>query len=155
VWPTTEAEPTKLEPAEAQAELQKRWNRQDADAIAKMLHDDAEILFSVLYDPVNRDAFAAWMKSMFASFPDLSVKPTRTFDMGEGWIVDEVVMTGTNLGPYLGNPPTGKAFSVRASFAGLYDKEGLVTKLRLYFDSMVILTSLGLETVTIETPQES
>ena len=148
-WPLVEPEPTKLKPPEAQAELQSRWNRQDSAAMAKMLHEDAEILFSPLYDTVGRDAFSGWMQVMFDAFPDLSIQPTRTFDMGEGWIIDEVKMSGTNKGPYLGNDATGKSFSLRAAFAGRYDDDGLLVELRLYFDSMTIMNSLGLKPVEV------
>ena len=148
-WPLVEPEPTKLKPPEAQAELQSRWNRQDSAAMAKMLHEDAKILFSPLYDTVGRDAFSGWMQVMFDAFPDLSIQPTRTFDMGEGWIIDEVKMSGTNKGPYLGNDATGKSFSLRAAFAGRYDDDGLLVELRLYFDSMTIMNSLGLKPVEV------
>lgn len=153
-WPPVEPEPTKLKPAEGQAELQSRWNRQDATAMAQMLHEDAEILFSPLYDTAGREAFSGWMQVMFDAFPDLRVEPSRTFDMGEGWIVDEVKMSGTNNGSYLGNKATGKSFSLRAAFAGRYDDDGLLVELRLYFDSMTIMNSLGLKPVEAAVMQE-
>ncbi len=149
-WPPAEPEPTELKPQEAHSEFQNRWNRQDADAILKMLHQDAEILFAVYYDTVKRDAFAGWMGVMLRAFPDLSIEPIRTYDMGDGWIVSEVKMTGTNTGSYMGNDAAGKAFSLRAALANRYDKSGLAVEVRLYFDSMTIMNDLELKPIRIE-----
>ena len=149
-WPPAEPEPTGLKPLEAHTEFQNRWNRQDTTGILKMLHEDAEILFAVYYDTVKGEAYAGWMQVMFDAFPDLSIEPIRTFDMGDGWVVSELKMTGTNTGHYMGNEATGKAFSLRAALANRYDKQGLAREVRLYFDSMTIMNDLGLKPVKIE-----
>ena len=65
--------------------------------MGKMLGNDAQIMFSVLYDPVNRGAYLAWMGVMRKAFPDLGVNATRTFDMGSGWVVSEVTMSWHEL----------------------------------------------------------
>ena len=148
-WPTPAPQPTKLKPPNAQKESQARWNSHDLTSIATMLHQDVQVLISPLYDPVGRDAYIAWMEVMFRAFPDLSVNATRTFDMGDGWVASEVKMTGTNKGPYLGHPATGKTFTLRAAYLGRYDANGLTTTLRLYFDSMNIMNQLGLKPVTL------
>ncbi|MGA2976678.1 MAG: nuclear transport factor 2 family protein [Spirochaetia bacterium] len=148
-WPTADPQPTKLKPLDAQKESQARWNSHDVTSMAKMLHKNASILISPLYDPVGRDAYIAWMGVMLQAFPDLSVSPTRTFDMGDGWVVSEVKMTGTNTGPYLGHPATGKPIALRAAYLGRYDANGLTTTLKLYFDSMTIMTQLGFKPVPL------
>jgi len=148
-WPTAEPQPTKLKPLAAQKESQARWNSHDVASMAKMLHHDAKILISPLFDPVGREAYAAWMEIFFRAFPDLSVNATRTFDMGDGWVASEVKMAGTNTGSYLGHPATGKPITLRAAYLGRYDANGLTTDLRLYFDSKAILGQLGLKPVTL------
>jgi predicted ester cyclase len=152
-WPTADPQPTKLKPVDAQKESQNRWNGHDLNSIAKMLRQYARILVSPLFDPVGRDAYVAWMGVMLRAFPDLSVNATRTFDMGDGWVASEVKMSGTNAGPYLGKPATGKPFSLRAAYLGRYDSSGLTTDLKLYFDSMTIMNQLGLKTVPIASPR--
>jgi predicted ester cyclase len=149
-WPPAAPEPTRLKPMGAHTEFQKRWNRQDATGILEMLHEDAEILFAVYYDTIMRDAYAGWMDVMFNAFPDLRIEPIRTFDMGDGWVVSELKMTGTNTGSYMGNEATEKVFELRAALANRYDNQGLAREVRLYFDSMTIMNDLGLKPVRIE-----
>jgi steroid delta-isomerase-like uncharacterized protein len=153
LWPTPDPVPTKLKPLDAQKETLARWNRRDLDSMGKMIGNDAQVMFSVLYDPVNRGAYLAWMGVMYKAFPDLGVNATRTFDMGSGWVVSEVTMTGTNSGSYLGNAPTGKSFSVRAVYLGRYDASGLMTVLHLYFNSLGIMKQLGLAPVKLNPPK--
>jgi steroid delta-isomerase-like uncharacterized protein len=148
-WLTTDPQPTKLKPLDAQKESQARWNSHDLNSLAKMVGKDAQILVHPLYDPVGRDAFVGWLGIMIKAFPDLTVNSVRTFDMGDGWVVSEVQMTGTNTGAYLGHPATGKPFTLRAAYAGRYDANGLMTVLRLYFDSMTIMNQLGLKPVMV------
>jgi ketosteroid isomerase-like protein len=148
-WPTPESKPTSLQPQDAHEESQARWNRHDLTAMAEMLHQDAKILISPIFDPVGREAFIAWMENLFRAFGDHSIEATRTFDLGDGWIGSEVKMSGANTGPYLGNTATGKPISLRAIYLGHYDADGLMTELRLYFDSKAILDQLGLEPVPV------
>lgn len=148
-WPSAAPEPTKLAAAAAHQEFMTRWNRHDPDLLAKMLSSDVRILYSVLYDETNRDAFTAWWQGMLTSFPDLSVQETRRIDFGQGWLVSEVLLTGTNSGPYLGNPATGKPFKLRVAWLGQYDDQGLVLRFKLYYDSLSLLNQLGLKPVTL------
>jgi len=148
-WLDVETKPTKMKLPEVQKESQDRWNSHDLTSLATMIHQDARILISPLYDEIGREAFIAWMEVMFHAFPDLRLESTRTIDLGDGWAVSEVKMTGTNQGPYLGNPATGKPFSLTAAYLGRYNSDGLMTNLKLYFDSMTIMNDLGLEPVTV------
>jgi predicted ester cyclase len=149
VWPTPAPVAPKLKPLDAQKEALARWNKRDLDSIAKMIANGARIQYSALYDPVDRSGYVAWMGVMYKAFPDLSVNAMRTYDMGDGWVVSEVTMTGTNTGSYLGNAPTGKPFTMRAEYLGRYDSAGLMTTLHLYFNSMLIMKQLDLKPVAI------
>ena len=148
-WRKVEIIKTDMKLMDAHMESQARWNSHDLDSLATMIHQDARILISPIYDYVTGDGFIAWMEIMFQAFPDLKVEETRTIDLGDGWVVSEVKMTGTNLGPYLGNQATGKSFSLRAAYLGRYDSDGLITNLKLYFDCMTIMNDLGLEPVPV------
>ena len=148
-WLDVETKPTKMKLLDAQKESQARWNSHDLTSLATLIDQDARILISPLYDEISREAFIGWMEVMFQAFPDLKVEATRTIDLGDGWAVSEVKMTGTNLGPYLGNPATGKPFSLIAAYLGRYNSNGHMTNLKLYFNSMSIMNDLGLEPVTV------
>jgi len=144
-----DAEPTGMAPFEAQAELQSRWNTHDLSLYAKMIRSDAEILISPLIDPVGRDPYIAWQELWFLAVPDVHMEPVRTYDLGDGWVISEVVWTGTNEGPYLESSGTGNSIDLRVGFLARYDADGLITNLKWYFDSMTILNQLGLDPVTI------
>jgi ketosteroid isomerase-like protein len=148
-WPVASPEPTKLAPAEAHQEFMTRWNRHDPELLAKMLSADARILFSVLYDPANREAFIAWWGVMLQAFPDLNAKENRRIDFGDGWLVSEVQLTGTNSGPYLGNAATGKPMDIRVAWLGHYDNQGLADQFKLYYNSLTIMNQLGLKPVSL------
>jgi len=148
-WPTPDPVATKLAPVAAQKEAFARWNSHDISSVAKILSSDASVQFSILYDPVSRGAFAAWLGVMFAAFPDLRIQEVRTFPLNDNYVGSEITLGGTNTGSYMGNAPTGKAFSVRAAYLGRYDSNGLQTVLHLYYNSAAIVKQLGLKAVAI------
>lgn len=58
-------------------------------------------------------------------------------------VVAEFDLLGTHLGPLLGHPPTGRSF--RCPVVAFFFFEGeRITNERVYFDSVTILTQLGL-----------
>ena len=65
-------------------------------------------------------------------------------DMGDGWVLVEVVFKGTNDGPYFGVPTTGNSIEVRGAWLGRFDADGLMTYLHVYWDELTTLTQLGL-----------
>jgi hypothetical protein len=153
VWPTPEPVVTKMKPLEAQKEAWTRWNSHDLASTARMLGKDAQIQFSILYDPVTRGAYIGWLDAMFKAFPDLSLSEAYTYDFGDGWIASEVKMTGTNSGAYLGHAATGKPVSLRAAYLARYDSNGLATSVKLYFNSRDILSQLGFTPTKVSMPK--
>jgi predicted ester cyclase len=149
VWPTTVPKPTQLAPAAAQKDAILRFNSHDLDAIASGLSSDASVLISILFDPQNREAYIAWLGVMFAAFPDLKVETLRNTDFANGWVADEIRITGTNSGPYMGHPATGKQIGLRAAWLGDYGKDGLAKVIKLYYDSVLIWNQLGLPNLNL------
>ena len=150
VFPAPAPEPTWLPPAASLSQALSRFNSHDLASMAKMLGEDARVMISPLLDEVGRDAYIAWQEVMFTAFPDLTLTPIRSFDMGDGWAVSEVTMTGTQKGPYLGHAPSGKPIRLRAAYLGRYDAKGLATIIKLYYDSLNILTQLGYQPVSAQ-----
>jgi hypothetical protein len=64
--------------------------------------------------------------------------------MGDGWVVSELQMTGTHRGAYLGHAATWKPIKMRVGYLARY-RDGLVTNLKLYIDSLYLLKQLGFE----------
>ena len=61
--------------------------------------------------PQGPDAIRGYLKLLKGAFPDRRVKNEMLLCAGDYVIVRSTV-TGTSLGPYFGQPPTGKTFSV-------------------------------------------
>ena len=72
---------------------------------------------------------------------------------GNDWAVSEIMLKGTNSGPYIGNPSTGKKIELGAAYLTRFDTNGLVTSLKLYVDSMVIMKQLGFKPIEISAKQ--
>ena len=111
-----------------------------------MLHANAEILVSPLLDPVDRNAYVGWQELFFTAFPDISMTSVRCY-AGDNWAVSEIMLKGTNSGSYIGHPSTGKKIELKAGYLTRFDSKGLITSLKLFIDSMVIMKQLGLEPV--------
>jgi predicted ester cyclase len=139
-------QPTGLVPLQAQDEFQSRWNKHDLSSLAEMLHSNAEILVSPLLDPVDRNAYVGWQELFFTAFPDINMTTVRCYG-GNDWAVSEIMLEGTNSGSYIGNPSTGKKIELRAGYLTRFDSKGLITNLKLFIDSMVIMKQLGFEPV--------
>lgn len=95
----------------------------------------------------GREAVGGWYRGWFRGFPDLDVKPLRTFGQGD-WVVREYAVSGTHTGPFPGPkgesiPPTNRRIEV--PFATLFRVEGgQVTEVHEYFDQLSLLAQLGL-----------
>ena len=109
-------------------------------------------IVSPLLDPVDRNAYIGWQELFFTAFPDISMTTVRCYG-GKDWAVSEIRLKGTNSGPYIGNPSTGKKIELKAGYLTRFDTKGLITSLKLYIDSMVIMKQLGLEPVKTTTKQ--
>ena len=139
-----EAEPTGLSPLEADAEAQSRWNTHDLSFYAKVVHSNAEFLIAALGLTLNRDAYIASQELYFLGFPDLRMEAVRTIDMGDGWVLNEVVWKGTHTGLYFDILATGRPVEMRGGLLSRYDADGLITNLNIYFDNLTLLAQLGL-----------
>ncbi len=59
---------------------------------------------------LTAQAFADFVKSVFAAYPDMSLEIIRTGDTGGGLVATQWVLHGTQNGPLMdGTPPTGRA----------------------------------------------
>ena len=85
----------------------------DAQALDDLLHVDMVDHNPMRNQPPGRDGFKAWMASVRSSFPDFNAVIETV--LGEGDLVaGHVIWRGTQRGPFLGLPPTGRPVSVRA-----------------------------------------
>jgi len=136
-------ESTGLSPVEGAREIIEIWNTHDLTPWAKMFHPDGDFFYNVLGIPLNRDQLVALQELFFLAFSDVEGEFVRIVDLGDGWVVAEMVFQGTHDGPYLGIPATGRFFPVRIAILQRIDEEGLATHFHVYFDNLTMLTQMG------------
>ena len=139
-----EAEPSGLSPLEANTEGISRWNTHDLSVYAKVVHPDAEILIAPLGLTLSREAYIASQELYFLGFPNLLMEAVRTIEMGDGWVLNEVMWKGTHTGLYFDILATGRPIEIRGGLLSRYDADGLITNLNIYFDNLSVLAQLGL-----------
>ncbi|MBM3238850.1 ester cyclase [Candidatus Poribacteria bacterium] len=137
-----DSEKTGLVPLKASEELTARINAHNLVSLAKMVRKDADIRFPYIDRPSNRSEFIDIYEQIMAGFPDAQWKTSRKLDMGDGWVVTEATLKGTNNGLFLGNPATGLPIEVRAGWIEHYDDKGLAKVLHFHFDTLTIANQL-------------
>ncbi|UCE46603.1 MAG: ester cyclase, partial [Phycisphaerales bacterium] len=142
-FPLPDPEPTGLAPLEAAAEFVSRWNTRDLSGMSKMIHSDANILVAPLGIPLSRDAYVVVGEMMLQGFSDMPMEVVRAIDMGDGWVLSELLITGTNDGPYMGMPATRRSITLRAASLQRYNADGLLMDVRSYYDNLTMLAQLG------------
>jgi len=79
--------------------------------------------------------------NLYAAFPDTKFEMVSCIS-SESLECDEWIMSGTQLGDYMGIPPTGKSISIRGVSIRKM-KDGKANPVAFYFDSASILRQLG------------
>ncbi|MGC9327511.1 MAG: ester cyclase [Candidatus Hinthialibacter sp.] len=130
-------EPTGLSPLEANAEIIARMNNFDTVGLAKMLHQDAAL------NSTDRNGYIAQFEIFFNGFSDIQTEIVRVIDLGDGWILTEIINYGTNDGNFFGMPPTGKTMDIRGAILYHFDENGLLTEGTGYYDQVTLLAQLG------------
>lgn len=122
------------------------WNRRDAEAIAAVFADDGSYVDPVVPGGLGPAATGEYAGGLFAAFPDLAFAIESEAACGDGLVAAEWRMTGTNRGPYMGLPPSGR--QVDLAGADLIRVEGeRVRSVRGYFDTAVVPRQLGLQVI--------
>ncbi len=90
------------------------------------------------------DAVLAYHRAQRTAFPDQRHDGVTMHVADDDTVIAEFDLLGTNLGPFLGGEPTGKAFRVPtiAVFSFEAGREG-ITNERVYLDLVSLLTQIG------------
>ena len=135
-------EATGLTPEAAAQEIIRRWNAHNLSEVAKMINLDADIFSYPLGVPTDRNALIASWEMYFTAFPDVQGDMVRVIDMGDGWVVGELVFSGTHQGEFLGIPPAGVHAEIRGAILWRYDANGLATNYYIYFDNLSLVSQI-------------
>lgn len=119
------------------------WNNHDAEAIKSLF-----IAEGTYQDPVvgliNIQNIDSYTKNLWEAFPDLLFSIPTADEIANDKVAAQWVMSGTNTGPFMGLPPTGKSIIVPGAdfieFQG-----GKLKSITGYFDSKSTPSQLGMQ----------
>lgn len=140
--PVPDPEPTGLSPLEANADHIQRWSSHDAAFVTKLYDTDLQMFAGPLGTVLDRSAMTAMNEMYFVGFPDANLEIVRAIDLGDGWVVTELLATGTHQGPFMGIPPMGYLTETRVVWLMRYNAEGLVTEGSFYYDNLTLMTQM-------------
>lgn len=122
------------------------WNRRDPGAVAAAFADDGTYADPNVPGGLGPEETAAYAGGLFAAFPDLAFEIESSGERPDGTVAAEWVMTGTNIGPFQGLPPSGRAVRLPGAdvIATTADRVRSVVG---YFDTAVVPRQLGMQVV--------
>ena len=135
--------PSGLSPMEANAQFVAQWNSHDAAAVASMQHAEAKIFVGCLNRYVSRGEMMAINQAYFEAIPDISLDVARSVDFGEGWVLTEFVMKGTQTQAFMGVPAMGYPVELNAVQLVQVDTDGLIANMRLYYFGNLLLDQMA------------
>jgi steroid delta-isomerase-like uncharacterized protein len=125
------------------------WNRHDADGIVATFAEGGTYCDPTTPGPLTGAAIEKYARGLWSAFPDLSFEMARFMEGEDGAgssISAEWVMRGTNTGPMMGLPPTGRAVEVRGVDIAMVE-DGKLRSVQGYFDSAAVPRALGLDVI--------
>jgi len=118
------------------------WNRHDAPGIVATFAEGGTYTDPTTAGPLAGEAIADYAQSLWDAFPDLSFEMVSLNHNDQGLVSAEWLMKGTNMGPMMGLPPTGRSIALAgADFARI--EGGKILSLQGYFDGGAVPRSLG------------
>ena len=119
------------------------WNRGDLEGIALHLAEDVIWRDVALGMPLHgREALKAAAQAYMTGFPDLRIEETSS-TLAPPRLVQEVTITGTHNGEFLGIPPTGRFTQSFAAVITTFDEDGMMIEGALYWNALALMQQLG------------
>ena len=119
------------------------WNRGDPEGIAVNLTEDVIWRDVALGMPLHgREALKAAAQAYMTGFPDLHIEETSS-TLAPPRLVQELTITGTHLGEFLGVPPTGRFTQSYAAVVTTFDDDGMMIEGALYWNALGLLRQIG------------
>ncbi|HVH29240.1 MAG TPA: ester cyclase [Vicinamibacterales bacterium] len=120
---------------------QTAWDNLDAEALANDYADDCRIESPAGGTHRGRIAAQKVFEAVFDAFLDQKMR-TESLVIDGNLVSQLVSIEGTNMGGFLGLPPSGKPFHLSAVF--LYElKDGRIWRERRIYDFTGLLTQIG------------
>lgn len=115
----------------------------DVSRLGEGFHQDVVDHDPVPGAPAGLAGIQEFWTSFFTGFPDGALQ-VETIVADDDQVAAVFTITGTNTGPFQGNDPTGKSFSVRGIQIGKFDEDGLIVERWGSTDQATMLEQLGL-----------
>jgi steroid delta-isomerase-like uncharacterized protein len=120
------------------------WNRGDPDGIAINVAEDVIWRDVALGMPLHgRDALKAAAQAYMTAFPDLRIEETSS-TVAPPRLVQELTISGTHRGEFLGVPPTGRFTQNYAAVVTTFDDDGMMIEGALYWNALTLLQQIGI-----------
>lgn len=121
--------------------MQAAVSRMDADAVADFYAQDGVVESLMAGTVTGRKAIREVSRAWFAAFPDLVARVGDLLIDGERAVMI-VTMSGTDIGGFMGLPPTGKPFKL--PIVRVYTlKDGFIQHERRIYDFTGLLVQIG------------
>ena len=120
------------------------WNAHDPNAVAAAFAEGGTYTDpAVTGPPLTGAGLAEHARALFAAFPDLSFEVLGG-QSGDGLVITQWLMHGTNTGTWNGQPPTGRPVTVQGVDVFTVT-DGKITSAEGYFDRQALAEQLGLQ----------
>jgi steroid delta-isomerase-like uncharacterized protein len=122
------------------------WNRGDAEGTVADMAEDVIWRDVALGMPMQgREAMLDAVRAYMTAFPDLHVE-VSSFTVDGPRLVQEWTSTGTHQGELMGMAPTGRWTETYGAIVTTCDDDGKVIEGSVYWNPLVMLRQLGVET---------
>lgn len=119
-------------------------SRGDLEAVLAYYTDDVYFEDVTVPEPCRtKDEMRQFMAIFYRGFPDLHIEVTNCIACGSDTVVAEYDLVGTHTGEFVGHPPTGRSFRIKAVSVYEHNNE-LFTRETVYYDSASLFGQLGL-----------
>jgi steroid delta-isomerase-like uncharacterized protein len=92
---------------------------------------------------LGRDGVRSYYEGLMAALPDLEIKVQQQH-VTDDYVVLEVLIRGTHLGPWRGLPATGRRVEVPLCAIYSFDDGNRLAGERIYYDRASVLRQLGI-----------
>jgi steroid delta-isomerase-like uncharacterized protein len=119
------------------------WNRGDTDAIVANVAEDVIWRDVALGMPLHgRDALLDAARKYMKAFPDMRIEETSS-TLAVPRLAQELTISGTHRGEFLGIPPTGRWTENYAAVITTFDEDGMMIEGALYWNALELLRQIG------------
>lgn len=126
------------------ADVLAAWNRGDPEGIAVHVAEDVLWRDVALGMPLHgREALKAAARAYMTAFPDLRIEETSS-TLAAPRLAQELTISGTHRGEFLGVPPTGRFTQNYAAVITTFGEDGMMIEGALYWNALALLQQLGL-----------